>query len=300
MGVGLKETIQFSPIPSFSLTMKLSSILLFVVAPALIFARYTPNHQSWRHANKGQRLLGILKKRTDFHLGVALDSNIAQESQQGGKSADLNCLKPNMDLGVQTYEFKWDPIEKDGLDHWNTKPTDEMVSWLHGHGKLFRGHCGIWDQSTPQWVQQLDGPQNREKLKQALYNHIYKIVTRYGHQMIAFDVINEPFDYSSKGTFKNDVFWRNLGYDMFVIAFQAANKAKRDIGSTHLKLYINELGIEGSHSNNNQKRKAMMSLIDKLRQLHVQFDGIGLQGHFTVDDFPEVSYFFYPLSLSRS
>lgn len=267
--------------------MKLSCTLLLVVAPALIFARFTPKHQSLRHdVNNGQRLLGILKKRTDFHLGVALDSNIAQESQRG--SADLACLKPNMDLGVQGYEFKWDPIEKDGPNQWNTKPSDDMVSWLGGHGKLFRGHCGVWDQSTPQWVQQLDGPQNQEKLKQALYNHIYKIVARYGHQMIAFDVINEPFDYSSKGNFKNDVFWRNLGYEMFVVAFQAANNAKRDTGSK-VKLYINELGIEGSHSNNHQKVQAMLNLIDKLRQLHVQFDGIGLQGHFTVDDFPNVS-----------
>jgi GH35 family endo-1,4-beta-xylanase len=49
--------------------------------------------------------------------------------------------------------------------------------------------------------------------------------------MIAFDVFNEPIAYDNSGKFKDSIFWRNLGYDMFVIAFQAANKAKWEMKS---------------------------------------------------------------------
>jgi endo-1,4-beta-xylanase len=84
---------------------------------------------------------------------------------------------------------------------------------------------------------------------------------------------------------RDSIYWRNLGYDMFVIAFKAANRAKWETQS-NVKLYINEMTIEGTYQNNQKKVQAMLDLIDKLKELKVNFDGIGLQGHLIVDDFP--------------
>lgn len=72
---------------------------------------------------------------------------------------------------------------------------------------------------------------------------------------------------------------------MFVIAFQAANRAKWETKS-NVKLYINEMTIEGTYQNNQKKVEALLHLIDKLKELKVGIDGVGMQGHFLSEDFP--------------
>jgi GH35 family endo-1,4-beta-xylanase len=47
--------------------------------------------------------------------------------------------------------------------------------------------------------------------------------------------------------------------------------------------------LEGTYGNNVKRVQAMHDLIKKLRELKVEFQGIGLQGHFNVEDFPNVS-----------
>lgn len=84
------------------------------------------------------------------------------------------------DTHQNTLYRKWTPIEQNGPGQFDWSGTDKIATWLWQNKKTFRGHCGLWDQATPSWVEQLDGDHNKGKLGKALYNHIYAVVHRYG------------------------------------------------------------------------------------------------------------------------
>jgi endo-1,4-beta-xylanase len=86
--------------------------------------------------------------------------------------------------------------------------------------------------------------------------------------------VNEALN--EDGTLRNSIFLKNLGDDYIVEAFRLAQKA-----APHTKLYYNDYNIEQP-----KKREGAISIIKKIQAAGVRIDGVGIQGHWHLDNVP--------------
>ena len=93
---------------------------------------------------------------------------------------------------------------------------------------------------------------------------------RYDGKVYSWDVVNEALN--EDGTFRNSIFLQKLGPDYIVEAFRLAQKA-----SPHSKLYYNDYNIEQP-----KKRAGAIELIKKIQAAGVRIDGVGIQGHWSI------------------
>ncbi|UZJ56945.1 hypothetical protein CBS101457_006265 [Exobasidium rhododendri] len=249
--------------------------------PTLLYAQVGPKRlQADRHHKRFDnqlQLTGHLQKRPSFYLGLSLKSNELN-------AAEFPCVVKNMNLAVPDYELKWDIIQKNGPNDWDWSGADRLFHWAQVHGKMMRGHTALWEQSVPNWVSNLSG--DRIKMELAIQNFVYAVVSRYGHRMVSYDVVNEPISYGASGAYKDSVFWKTLGMDMYKVAYGAAHQARQHSQSKVL-LYLNEMNVEGDNvQGSTNKRASFLRLLADLRRTNITVDGVGLQCHFRTDMFP--------------
>ena len=200
---------------------------------------------------------------SDFSIGVAVDANELNYDNryqeiavnQFNSVTPENMFKPSYLHPNKNY-FDW--IEADGL-----------VEFCQANNKRLHGHTLIWHNQLPDWINNFQGSQSEWELM--FKEHIQTICTHFKGEIESWDVVNEAFN--DNGTLRNTIWKQNIGSSYIEKAFIYAHEA-----DPNALLFYNDYDI----ALNETKRKAILSLLNNLRQRGVPVHGIGMQMHISI------------------
>lgn len=160
----------------------------------------------------------------------------------------------------------------------NYSSSDMMVSFAKEKGLKVVGHTLAWHQQTGNW---LGRNVSREEAVEQLKSHITNVVGQYKGQIISWDVVNEaindgatlPADGDWTKCLRQTQWTSSIGSDYLAMAFAFAHEADPDA-----KLYYNDYNL-----NNKNKADIVYAMVKDLKSQGVPIDGIGMQGHYSVD-----------------
>ncbi len=205
----------------------------------------------------------------DFRIGVAFGQGLLDSSDKATRTlaeTQFNAFTPEN-------EMKWGSIHpKEGT--YNYAPADALVAFAEQHHMAVTGHALVWHRESPDWIfQDADGkPATRETVLLRLREHMRAVMGHYRGRIRGWDVVNEAVS-EKDGEWLRDSPWLHaLGEDYVETAFRLAREADPDA-----QLYYNDYNLEQP-----VKRDKAVLLIKRLQEKGVHIDGIGLQGHFTL------------------
>lgn len=151
--------------------------------------------------------------------------------------------------------------------------ADQYVDFGQKNNMFIVGHTLIWHSQAPKWFfVDKDGKDvSREVLIERMKNHIYTVVGRYKGRVNGWDVVNEAIE--DDGSFRKSKFYEIIGEDYIRLAFEFAREADPEA-----ELYYNDYSMSKEG-----KRDAVVKMVRKLQSEGVKIDGIGMQGHMTMD-----------------
>jgi endo-1,4-beta-xylanase len=168
-------------------------------------------------------------------------------------------------------EMKWYAVEP-RRGEYSFGAADAIVEQAQEAGQNVRGHTLVWHAQLPQWVKAL-GP---SELRQAMHEHIRRVMSQYDADVGVWDVVNEPI--SDDGGLRRSVFMRRLGAGFIADAFRTARATDADA-----RLYLNEIGAEGINAKSNR----LYEIVRGLKAQGVPIDGVGFQTHANLDGLPD-------------
>jgi endo-1,4-beta-xylanase len=174
-----------------------------------------------------------------------------------------NCMKPGP---IQPSEGKFQFAEPDAL-----------VAFAQEHGMEVTGHCLAWHQQYPQWFfDDGNAPASRELVLARLKTHISTVMHRYRNRIAGWDVVNEAIADHGDGMLRQTPWIQSVGDDFVEQAFRIANQA-----NPQAELYYNDFNIELP-----AKRAKTLKLLRQLLDAGVRIDGVGIQGHWVLNQVP--------------
>ncbi|ORX38166.1 xylanase [Kockovaella imperatae] len=253
--------------------------LLALLAP-LVSAAPTKRWECASTNNSQCSLASLAERSGKLYFGTAYQSfYMAAEGFTPVLDSEFDQYTPEN-------EMKWSVIQPEP-NVFNWTGSDLIIAHAKKTGSIVRGHNFCWDSQTPGYVTNITDP---DELKSVLKSHIDAVLGRYGNDLYAFDVINEPLN--DNGTFKSNVWYNVLGEDYLGIALDYAHAA-----APNLNLYINDYNIESV----NNKSQAMAKVAQGLLAAGKPLNGIGFESHFiggeTPDDIAESMKQFTDLGL---
>jgi Beta-1,4-xylanase len=225
------------------------------------------------HCKAQQTLKGALEGK--FLIGAAIndDQVTGKDSlsdkilvQQFNSITAENCMKSEV---VQPEEGKFDFTQ-----------ADRFVAFGEKHKMFIHGHVLIWHSQAPKWffVDKNGKDVSRKVLIERMKKHISTVMKRYKGKIRSWDVVNEAI--MDDGSFRPSKFYQILGEDYIRLAFQIARK----VDPTAQLIYNDySMALPG-------RREGVVKMIRNLQKQGIKVDGIGMQGHFSMD-FPTLSEF---------
>jgi endo-1,4-beta-xylanase len=217
-----------------------------------------------RNADTQQSLKDAYKN--DFLIGTALN-----EIQINEKNPNAALLVP-----LQFNAITPENIMKGEVIHpeWNTfnfEPADKYVAYGRKNNMFVVGHTLIWHSQLAPFVTKI---KSSDSLKQFMIHHITTVAGRYAGKVNGWDVVNEALN--EDGTLRQSIFLEKLGESYLVDAFKLAEKA-----APNTELYYNDYNIEQP-----KKRAGALALIKKIQASGARIDGVGIQGHWSINEPP--------------
>ena len=207
----------------------------------------------------------------DFIIGVALNLN-----QISGNEPEAMALMEKHCNSISPEDvLKWGEVHPEP-DEYHFEPADCFVALGEKHKMFVVGHALVWHQQTPDWVF-LDAsgrPVDRAELLERMRGHIASVAGRYKGRIHGWDVVNEAVD--DDGRMRKSKWLEIVGEDYAQKAFEFAHAADPDAA-----LYYNDYSLCAP-----VKRDGVIRLIRDLQSRGVRVDGIGIQGHWSLD-YPE-------------
>lgn len=242
-------------------------LLLAIVISTLIAVNYS----------EAQEKPNTLKSAFEgkFLIGTAVNADQASGKDTAGVSVIKrqfnsivaeNCMK-SMNIHPEEGKFHFDD-------------ADQFVKFGEENNMAIIGHCLIWHSQAPAWffVDDKGNDVSREVLIERMRNHITTVVSRYKGRVHGWDVVNEAIE--DDGSWRQSKFYKIIGEDFVRLAFEFAHQADPDA-----ELYYNDYSM--AHEG---RRNAVVVLVKSLQEKGVRIDGIGMQGHFSMD-FPPLDEF---------
>ena len=176
------------------------------------------------------------------------------------------------DLIMPGNELKFDQIHP-SRDDWNFEPADKLVDFALSNGRLCRGTCHVWWNSTPPWVEALGAGLEAET---ALRHHIETVMDRYKGKLRSFDVANEIIanDPAEAGPLRRTTWMEKLGPKHIPLAFEVSAAA-----DPACELVLNDYDLEFVGPRYDARRAIALQIVQQLQGRNIRIDGIGIQGH---------------------
>lgn len=228
-------------------------------------------------ANKQQAAPLTLKNAlaNKFYIGTAMNADQITETDTGS----VRVIKEQFNAVVAENIMKSEVIQP-SEGEFNFTLADQFVDFAEKNNMFVTGHTLIWHSQLPKWFCVDDKGNNvsPEVLKQRMKTHITTLVSRYKGRIKGWDVVNESI--LDDGSWRKNKFYEILGEDYVRLAFEYAREA-----DPTAELYYNDYSM--AHAG---KREGVVKMVQKLQQQGVKVDGIGMQGHCTMD-FPTIDEF---------
>jgi endo-1,4-beta-xylanase len=202
-----------------------------------------------------------------------------------GSDSDVSITKPPADAAEYATLFAAQCALYAPLFLWADKKAvstgsqvweDPNISFARAHGlKLTGGHL-VWHRETPAWMADLT-PKDAED---AIVRYIAELGQRFGSILYSWNVVNEaiePNDGRSDGLRKT-VCLEKFGTDYFDFAAHAAKEAAPGA----LRVY-NDYAMDFSDDKSEQRRQALLLLLDEFKKRNTPIQAIGLQSHLRLD-----------------
>jgi endo-1,4-beta-xylanase len=209
-----------------------------------------------------------LKKvfKNDFLIGAAL--NTAQIEEKEPNAAILiprqfNAITPENIMKCEVIHPRW--------GEYNFDLADKYVAYGKRHNMFIVGHTLVWHSQLSAFV---TDNISSDSLLLFMTRHINTVAGRYAGKVNSWDVVNEALN--EDGTLRKSVFLEKLGGDYIRKAFELAARA-----APNTELYYNDYNIEQP-----QKRAGAIALIKKLQASGTRIDGVGIQGHWSINGPP--------------
>lgn len=204
--------------------------------------------------------------RAGILVGTAVRPSILSEAAYSETlGREFNMVEPEN-------EMKWQTIRHtpEGFDF---RGGDEVVRFAQAHGMKVRGHCLVWDNDNPKWIEQ--GQFTSAQLAKMLQEHISTVMKHYAGQVFAWDVVNEALN--RDGRFKDSIWYNRPGIGMAGRNSAYVEQAFRWAHEADPKalLFYNDNGNEGM----GPKSDAVYAMVKDFKGRGVPINGVGLQMH---------------------
>ncbi len=217
-----------------------------------------------------------------FLIGGAIEPS---QTRTATNSADVELLKKHFSSITAENAMKADTI---GVSQgvYNFDPADEIVAFAKANNIMVRGHTLVWHRTSPEWF--FEGDENdpatyHANVKARLEQYITDVVTHFGDDIYAWDVVNEVASDTPGEVYRTDSPWYiaysvgGSGEDYIEDAFRAARAANPNV-----KLFINDYSTESD-----SKRANVLAIVQDLIDKGVPIDGVGHQFHIGINTNPD-------------
>ncbi|MEO6721517.1 MAG: endo-1,4-beta-xylanase [Ferruginibacter sp.] len=203
-----------------------------------------------------------------FSIGVAVSPRALKTDEAGLVLKHFNSMTPENAM-------KMGPIHPKENEY-NWKDADSIAAFAKTHHLKLRGHNLCWHSQTPRWlfVDSAGKEVTKEVLLQRLKDHITTVVQRYKGTIYAWDVVNEVISDSKDEYFRNSPWYKICGEEFVAKAFEYAHAA-----DPKALLFYNDY-----NEINAVKREKIYKLIKGLKDAGVPIHGVGLQGHWAINE----------------
>lgn len=202
----------------------------------------------------------------DFYIGTALNNVQIEE-----KDSEAAVLIPQQFSAITPENIMKCEIIHPEWDRYNFDMSDKYVAYGKKQNMFIVGHTLVWHSQLSPFVSKI---QSKDSLLLFMTNHINTVAGRYAGKINGWDVVNEALE--EDGTLRKSIFLNKLGEDYLVKAFQLAAKA-----APNTELYYNDYNIEQP-----KKRAGAIALIKKIQANGTRIDGVGIQGHWSINGPP--------------
>ena len=239
-------------------------IFISMLALAIWFLASSSNHKGNQDQQKGLKDYYA----NYFSIGVAVSPRALKSDEGQLILTQFNSMTPENVMKVG-------PIHPEE-NKFNFAPADEIVAFAQTNHMKMRGHTLCWHNQLPGWifVDQKGDTVSKEVLLNRLKTHITEVVTRYKGKIYAWDVVNEAISDKKDEFYRNSVWYKICGEEFIAKAFQYAHEADPEA-----LLFYNDYNEISS-----VKRKKIIKLVTDLKKAGVPIHGIGLQGHWAVNE----------------
>lgn len=203
-----------------------------------------------------------------FTMGVAVTPRSLQTAEAGlvlqhfGSITAENAMKMGP-IHPRENEYFW-------------RDADSIVAFARRNQLKMRGHTLCWHNQAPRWIftNAAGDTVSKEVLLQRLKEHITTVVSRYKGSIYAWDVVNEVISDNPVEFYRNSPWYRICGEEFISKAFEYAHAADPDA-----LLFYNDY-----NEINPVKRDKIIKMVQKLKEAGVPIHGVGLQGHWAINE----------------
>ena len=203
-----------------------------------------------------------------FTMGVAVSPRSLKTDEAGLILKNFSSITPENAM-------KMGPIHpRENEYFW--RDADSIVAFAKNNHLKIRGHNLCWHNQAPRWIftNAAGDTVSKEILLQRLKEHINTVVSRYKGTIYAWDVVNEAVSDKPGEYLRNSAWLRICGEDFIAKAFEYAHEADPDA-----LLFYNDY-----NEINAVKRDKIYKLVKSLKDAGVPIHGIGLQGHWAINE----------------
>lgn len=228
---------------------------------------FTSYAQSGAPATTGEKGLKDYYKDY-FPIGIAVSPRTLKTDEAGLVLSQFSSLTPENALKIG-------PVHP-GEKQYNWAGGDSIAAFAKRHQLKMRGHTLCWHNQAPPWMFVDSAGKNvsKEVLLQRLKEHIITVVSRYKGTIYAWDVVNEAISDKPNEYLRPSKWMEIIGEEYIAKAFQWAHEA-----DPNAQLFYNDYD-----EINAVKRAKMIRLIKDLQSKGVPIHGVGLQGHWAVNE----------------
>ncbi len=204
----------------------------------------------------------------DFYIGAALGYD-----QVNGTDADsIAIVRKHFNSITPENVLKWVKVHPEP-DRYDFEAGDRFVEFGEKNNMFIVGHALVWHHQTPDWIfeDESGNTVDRETLLERMREHIFTVVGRYKGRIHGWDVVNEAV--SADGKLRRTKWLDIIGEDYIQKAFKYAHEA-----DPNAELYYNDYNMyERGHVS------GVIRLVKDLQEKGIRVDGIGIQGHWSLD-----------------
>lgn len=239
--------------------------LLFAFAAIILFAQCKAGKMSQSSINSR----GLKDFYKDYFL---IGASVTPRSLHG---ADSTLIVQHFNSLTAENAMKMGPIHpKENEYNWGG--ADSIVAFAKKHGLKMRGHTLCWHTQVPNWIfkNEKGDTVTKDVLLNRLKDHITTVVNRYKGEIYAWDVVNEVIDDNDSLFYRKTAWLKIAGEEFIAKAFEYAHAA-----DPKAILFYNDYNTESP-----KKREKIFQLVKKLKESGVPIHGVGLQGHWSIDN----------------